>query len=74
MSAPAYRIEITKLSADEGGGYLAWVPDLPGCMSDGETRAEALANTEAAIGEWIEEAKRLGKVIPAPTDAMANSG
>ena len=51
-------------------GYLAWVPDLPGCMSDGATRAEAIANVRQAISEWIEEAERLGRRIPQPTHAL----
>lgn len=63
---PDYPIELSVLSPEDGGGYLAWVPDLPGCMSDGETRAEAIANVQAAILEWIEEADRIGRAIPQP--------
>ncbi len=44
-----YAIRIEKLSAEDGGGYLATVPDLPGCMSDGETPEEALNNIQDAI-------------------------
>jgi len=36
-----YSIVIAPLSAEDGGGYLATVPDLPGCMSDGASREEA---------------------------------
>ncbi|WP_352404910.1 type II toxin-antitoxin system HicB family antitoxin [Sporanaerobacter acetigenes] len=39
-----YKIEIMNLSDGDGGGFLAIVPSLPGCMSDGETREEALEN------------------------------
>ena len=46
---------------------MAWVPDLPGCMSDGHSAAEAVQNAEQAILEWIEEAVRLGKRIPEPS-------
>jgi antitoxin HicB len=67
---PDYQIELRPLSESEGKGYLAWVPDLPGCMSDGATSAEALANVQQAIVEWIEEANRLGLRIPAPTHAI----
>ena len=35
------------LHAEDGGGYLAVVPDLPGCMSDGDTPAEAVQNVTA---------------------------
>jgi len=45
----AYAVVIEPLSAEDGGGFLARVTDLPGCMSDGETPAEALANVEDAI-------------------------
>ena len=51
---------------EEGGGFLATVPDLPGCMSDGETRAEAATNAEDAIAGWLDAAAALGRPIPAP--------
>jgi antitoxin HicB len=66
MHARDYRIEITPLTLEEGGGYLAWVPDLPGCMCDGDTRAEALAKAEPAITRWLNEARRRGRPIPKP--------
>ena len=53
--------------AEDGGGYLAVVPDLPGCMSDGDTPAEAVQNVTAAIDEWIAEAMRLNRAVPTPT-------
>ena len=34
-----YEIKAKQLPPEDGGGYLAWVPDLPGCMSDDETSA-----------------------------------
>lgn len=52
------------LSDGDGGGFLAIVPSLPGCMSDGETREEALENVQDAIKCWIETAKELGRNIP----------
>jgi antitoxin HicB len=51
----------------EGGGFMAFVPDLPGCMSDGETAEEALLSVEDAVAEWIDEARRLGRPIPSPS-------
>ena len=42
------------------------MPDLPGCMSDGGTRAEALANVEEAIAAWIYSARKMGRAIPEP--------
>lgn len=61
-----YQILITTLSVEDGGGFLATVPELPGCMSDGESRCEALQNAQVAIEEWIETAKELGRPIPEP--------
>ncbi len=61
-----YPIVIMRLSDEDGGGFLATVPDLVGCASDGQTRAEAVANVESAIEEWIATAKTRGMKIPAP--------
>jgi predicted RNase H-like HicB family nuclease len=51
---------------EDGGGYVAYAPDLPGCLSYGETAQEALADLPLAIGEWIDEAKRLEREVPLP--------
>jgi antitoxin HicB len=51
-----YAVRIEPLADIDGGGYLATVPDLPGCMSDGETPKEALKNVQDAISSWIEAA------------------
>lgn len=69
-----YAIVITPLSKKDGGGFAGYVPDLPGCMSDGESREEALANTRLAIREWIDTAKELGRNIPAPGSAENPQG
>ena len=42
------------LEASEEGGYTAYVPSLPGCLSEGETREEALANVQEAIQLYLE--------------------
>ena len=52
--------------SDEDNSYLVEVPELPGCMADGKTRAEAVANAEIIISEWIEVAKEDGRTIPEP--------
>ena len=44
MSEVEYRFTVRPMTAEEGGGYLIEFPDLPGCMSDGETIEEAIAN------------------------------
>lgn len=53
-----YAIVIEPLSAEDGGGYLATVPELPGCMSDGATEAEARDNVRDAIAAWLAEMER----------------
>jgi predicted RNase H-like HicB family nuclease len=62
-----YPILIEPLAPEDGGGFIATVPDLPGCMSDGETPEEALANVRDAVAAWIEEARALGRVVPEPS-------
>lgn len=64
ISMDNYKIEISKLSEEDGGGFLATVPALPGCMSDGETQEEALVNVKDAIKCWIETANELGREVP----------
>lgn len=66
-----YRIVVEPLSPEDGGGYLATVPDLPGCMSDGETPAEALANVEDAASAWIASARLDGQPVPEPISYAA---
>lgn len=46
--------------------WIVDVPELPGCMADGETPAIALENVECIIEEWLETAEELGRKIPQP--------
>jgi predicted RNase H-like HicB family nuclease len=62
-----YPVIIEPLRPEEGCGFFATVPDLPGCMSDGETPEEALTNVRDAISAWIDEARALNRIIPAPS-------
>lgn len=64
-----YAIVIVPLSEEDGGGFKGLVPDLRGCISDGTTPAEALANTESAIEEWIDAANERKMTVPAPGSA-----
>ena len=52
--------------SEEDGCWLVDVPELPGCMADGVTPAEALENAEKMISEWLETAKEIGRDIPEP--------
>lgn len=46
--------------------FIVEVPELPGCMADGETAVQALENAEKIIEEWLETAKETGRDIPQP--------
>ena len=70
MGKPEYAVVIEPLAEEEGCGFLATVPDLPGCMSDGETREKAARDVEDAIASWLEEAKSVGRAIPEPLAAL----
>lgn len=50
----------------EDDAFIVEVPELPGCMADGATHEEAVANAQTAIREWIETAKAIGRPIPQP--------
>ena len=65
-----YPVVIVPLSEDDGGGWLGFAPDLPGCMSDGETRTEAITNTEDAILEWLDDCAEMGEEAPAPGSSV----
>lgn len=52
------------IEPQEEGGYTVTVPALPGCVSEGETREEALKNIKEAIELYIEVLKEDGKPIP----------
>ena len=67
MKELLYPVVIRPLSEEDGGGFLATVPDLPGCMSDGETPEEAIINVQDAIATWIEAAGDMGHAVPPPS-------
>ena len=60
------RYEVIIYWSDEDQAFLAEVPELRGCMADGQTYRETLQNVEVIISEWIETAKELGRPIPEP--------
>jgi antitoxin HicB len=66
-----YRFTIWPLPEDAGGGYLIEFPDLPGCMSDGETIEEAITNRIDAMRGWIEAMRAEGHAIPPPARSEA---
>jgi antitoxin HicB len=68
-----YPFLLRQLTREEGGGFIIEFPDLPGCMSDGDTIEEAIANGRDAALCWIETAKEAGLAIPVPNDSMVSS-
>lgn len=62
------KYEISIYWSSEDGCYIAVVPELPGCMADGETQEKALKNVNKVILEWIETAHQLGREIPEPKE------
>ena len=71
MKPHDYELDIRPLPAEDGGGFVAIAPELPGCRSDGETPEEALRNGYDAIACWIEAAREMGRTIPAPRRVAA---
>jgi predicted RNase H-like HicB family nuclease len=61
-----YRYAIEIFYSEEDDGYIAVVPELPGCSAFGETEEEALEEIKTAMELWLETAKRAGREIPQP--------
>jgi predicted RNase H-like HicB family nuclease len=71
MRPQDYEVDIIPLPVVDGGGFAGIAPELPGCRSDGETPAEALANTYDAIACWLEAAAEMGRAAPEPRRVAA---
>jgi len=65
------RYELIIYWRKEDHSFVVEVPELSGCMADGQTYAEAVANVETIIDEWIETARKLGRPIPEPRGKLA---
>ena len=59
-----HKYEIVIYWSEEDNAFIAEVPELPGCMADGESYNDALKNVQTIISEWTETAKKLGRKIP----------
>jgi len=62
----AYQFTVRPLSKEEGGGYLVEYPDIAGCMSDGETIEEAIANGREALRDCVAVFRESGRKVPKP--------
>ena len=63
---PKYPIEV--FWSDEDEGYIAVVPDLPGCNAWGKTEADAIREAHDAITAWIKAAKSMKRPVPQPSN------
>jgi len=63
--------EIIVYWSAEDSAFIAEVPELAGCMADGQSYIEAVQNAEIAIGEWIETAHIMGRAIPVARGKLA---
>ncbi len=59
-----YRVIVER---DEDGIYVAKVPDLPGCATEGRTKKELMINVKGAIQAYLEALKKHGDPIPVAT-------
>ncbi len=57
-----------RVDRDEDGVFVAEVPSLPGCVTQGSTRAEALANVQEAIAAYLDSLKAHDEPIPPSVD------
>jgi len=60
------KYELVIYWSDEDQSFIVEVPELSGCMADGATYEEALANARVVVEEWIETAQALGRPVPPP--------
>ncbi len=60
------KYEVIIYWSNDDNSFIAEVPELPGCMADGETYTEAINNAQIIMAEWIETAKSMGRFIHEP--------
>ncbi len=60
------KYELIVYWSEDDQSFVVEVPELSGCMADGETYQQAVANAQVVIEQWIETAHDLGRPIPKP--------
>ena len=60
------KYELIVYWSDADDAFIVEVPELPGCMADGQTYEQAVTNARQVIEEWIETARELGRPVPEP--------
>lgn len=66
MSSSALKYEVIIYWSDDDEAYIAEMPELPGCASDGQTQQDALINLRVIAQEWMETGLELGRPVPEP--------
>ena len=66
-----YKYPMIVTWSEEDNCYIVSVPDLPGCMADGNTPENAVKNVQQIIAEWMETAKKMGREIPVPSSTVS---
>jgi antitoxin HicB len=74
MALPTFPFCLDLVSEENGRGWFISFPDLPGCVSDGATPEQAVANGLDALSSWIRTAREFGDPVPAPGSGGAASG
>ena len=65
------RYELIIYSSRDDDSFVVEVPELPGCLADGATYEQAVANAQTVIQEWLETARSLNRPIPEPRGKLA---
>jgi predicted RNase H-like HicB family nuclease len=61
-----YRYKLVVYWSEADQAYVVEAPELPGCMADGSSYAEAVENAQQVIADWIETARLHGRPVPEP--------
>ncbi len=67
------RYELIIYWSKEDEAFVVEVPELPGCMADGETYEQAVANAKQVITQWIDTARELGRPVPEPKGRLIDA-
>ncbi len=66
MKFEDYPIHVSPIPSDEGGGHMVFIPDLPGCIADGDTIDDALAEAHDAFDAWVMAEQEDKGELPVP--------
>ena len=73
MKEELNKYEVIIYWSKEDNSFIAEVPELPGCMADGNSYNDAVNNVQTIMAEWIETARSLGRTIPEPTGKLMSA-